>query len=169
MIIAVAERAHRAPLRWEAREAWDPCTSVALCTGTTRTRWARMGGGYVGRCVNLLPPSLESGAWDAAAATASARTVFAWAATEGHRLVLLGQRVSDAFGAVARQPGPHRWGREYRLFGGWVGVDRHVHCLVLPHPSGRGRVLDDPATHETMRLSIAAFARGAGETRFPYV
>lgn len=49
--------------------------------------------GLVEKALYLMPP----GDWDPSLAIAVAETVVAWAAEEGHSLVLIGQSVADAF------------------------------------------------------------------------
>jgi hypothetical protein len=131
-----------------------------------------MGGAYVDRCVNLLPPDKMAGAWDVAEAASQAVRVLEWARAHGHVLVAAGRRVERALQRADRaawgrrndvhgRPEPRAWGVP------WSTVDC-VRCVTVPHPSGRGRVLNDDAALRAVRASLAALRRAHGETRFPY-
>ena len=150
MVIAVAERAHvdaHPELLVRLREHWSPTAyawSTAFREGATRTRWLDMGGDEVDRVVNLLWPAAVAGEWDAAAAVGHAERLRAVARARRHSLVLLGRRVERAFGLP-----PHGWGQPREVDG--------VRYVTLPHPSGRGRVLNDRDVRAALRQALADF------------
>ncbi len=159
MLIAVAERrndrgAPAARLRRAAR-AWarHPLACVlashAMRQGPSRTRLHNLLGLRPDRVVNLLPPDRRPGTWDAWRAREVAALLGAWARAHAHELVLLGRRVAEAFG-VGDLP-----------FGAQAQVDGGVRVLVLPHPSGRSRYLNDPRTRPRVRRWVARFVREA--------
>lgn len=77
----------------------------------------------------------------------------AWAITvkyRGYDVFLLGQRVADAFLMTKRHFS--LWKR-YPYFGG----SRWHTYMLLPHPSGRCRTWNDPATRERLREAVWPF------------
>lgn len=92
--------------------------------------------------VNLL----KEGKWDRAEARQSANRLKHW------NRVLLGARVAEAHG-LAFTPfkvwHSHRKGR------------RSFRALILPHPSGRCRVWNDPVTAVRARIAVELFLREA--------
>src|SRR5574342_128001 len=150
MVIAVAERLHvrvRPELLEFLREYWSPTAyawSAAFLEGATRTRWRAMGGDHVDRAANLLWPSGRVGDWDPLAARRHADRLLEVAGAKRHSLVLLGRRVEAAFGLA-------------RALWGTIRDHRGVSCLILPHPSGRSRVLNDPERRAAMRQALVDF------------
>ena len=92
------------------------------------------------RC-NLLGP-LPAGKWDRELARAAARDVLI--ERPNRRLILLGARVAAAFGMEFRpfEVEPRR---------GWA-------ALMLPHPSGRCRIWNDPMAVVQARNAVERFA-----------
>jgi hypothetical protein len=96
---------------------------------------------------NLMPH--DAGRWSAPAARAAADALLE-AHPTGHALVLLGARVSAAFGVDYAS---NTFAPRFMQVGDRVLRGRRV--LVLPHPSGRSRAWNHP--------DAAALARGALE------
>lgn len=154
MIVAIAERAHIRGLQTEvtrrvARE-WSPLNPACLASraftvgSATRSRFVSIGGDGVDLSINLLPPSEVVGAWDSSLARLNARTVIAWAESDEHHLVLLGRRVAAAF--------------DFRFVSfGEVTSLGMVRLIVVPHPSGRSRYLNDREARASIRSRLRGF------------
>lgn len=97
------------------------------------TRMHTMLGFKPDRVYNLLPPSKVIGSWDKYQASLSAIELLKWFAYPSKALgiVLLGRKVATAFGFANAE-----WGSDF-------GIGK-VQGLVVPHPSGRQRVVNDP-------------------------
>lgn len=85
--------------------------------------------------VNLLPPSNVSGEWDSALASRMGDELLGHAEQNGIDLILMGRRVTNAVLSA-----------DVPLCS--IQFLRGSKCLVLPHPSGRCRLLNDPGTWE---------------------
>lgn len=130
--------------------------------GDIRTRMQTMMGLTPDRVVNLLWPDNKIGTWDTREARLSAHELWGWVVGDAkyeihpHRrvagLVLLGARVRDAFMPVLRHQIQVEWGD--------IRTDDSVPAVLwLPHPSGRNRVLNDPAQREYLRARVALHRR----------
>lgn len=137
-----AEGAMRSNLEWHRDPLDAMLNEPAFPEGCASRRrmgvWMRL---RPGRCVNLLPP----GPWDPKAAKAGAVLVSGWAQAEGHRLALMGRRVAAAFG-LGRCP-----------FGTFALTPQPT--IVLPHPSGRSRFLNEFENVAMVRRAVETFER----------
>jgi hypothetical protein len=131
--------------RWSAFEEGETAREVA-CDSTPH---------HLARTLSYLAlferrNLLAAARWSAPAARAAADGILR-EQTHLDRLVLLGAKVSAAFGVDFRSNLLHprfvQVGNEL-LCGRWV--------LVLPHPSGRSREWNDPRTAELAREALAA-------------
>jgi hypothetical protein len=117
---------------------------LARFLGLQKTEYLRR---FVRR--NLLGP----GPWSAPKAREAADALLRDSAQDD-RLVLLGARVSAAFGVPFRE----------RLFDPEVCVlrapDIRRRILVAPHPSGRSREWNDPRAPERLRAALARLESG---------
>ncbi len=168
-ILAIGERLHDPGLdparvaRWEL--AWRRDRVGAILTGpamprgsATRTRLTSLLGLPDDDLhpANLLPPSAVRGEWDREAARRSGDWLRLWiAAHDVHDgVVLLGRRVARALDL----PGDAEWGSAWTALDvGWVAVDLGP-FLVLPHPSGTSRLLNDPARRRRLRARVREWA-----------
>lgn len=162
MILAIAERVHDPRIsdarveRW--RNNWTGehrlrciLSTPAMTVGTTRARLESMLGLRPNRVVNLLWPDNKIGTWDAFEAERSAMALVDWlddtvfdVGPTYTGVVLLGSRVAKAYlGGVGS------WGM--------VTVAFHLPTLVLPHPSGRNRLLNDETTRRRLRRAAKRF------------
>jgi hypothetical protein len=134
LLIAVGERANARDLSLEWAARWSLPLAVETPTFLGREEELER---YLGLApdlaVNLLAPSPVSGAWEGRDARLRASQLAVEAAGSG--LLLLGRRVASAFGL-----GGAKFGSRAD-----VGACR---ALVLPHPSGRNRLLNDPVARE---------------------
>jgi hypothetical protein len=155
MIVAVAER--RAAGELTARELaalrvlWDgnPLGSM-LDARVPEGRFGAhlfslLGGRLPWGVLDLLPPD-RPGAWDQDTARRNAARVAQWAADHGHALTLLGRRVGGSFNLGASAP----YGESGFL---WTGAP----YLLLPHPSGRTRWVNDPGKRRKLETWIRTF------------
>lgn len=103
--------------------------------------------------------NLCSEAWEHVAAVAAAKriAVNAMYRTGPDRIVLLGRRVADAFKDALDSMGAAGLARLELLEGyccvGWA-KDREVVFVVLPHPSGKSRVWNDPKALKRARALL---------------
>lgn len=166
-VLVVGERVHEPRLSAEQVERWAdlwrrrPLDCVlrtpALRRGATRSRLEQMLGRPAPLCVNLLPPDRVPGSWEVAQSRAVASELLE-ARREGRllvdRVVLLGCRVAAAFGAT--------W--SWRLYSDFHWPDptepqeiQGLRVLVLPHPSGRSRLLNVPHVRGAVARAAAIF------------
>lgn len=106
--------------------------------------------------VNLLWPSAECGLWDTAQGRESARCIEDLLVEDDSswdRIMLLGRRVADAFGFA------------HQMFGSRVTIGFGARAIILPHPSGRSRVLNDARERDRIRLTAADFLADAASAR----
>lgn len=89
--------------------------------------------------------NLCTGTWNAARATAEALRIETEVA--GTAIVLLGRKVAEAFGVGATSPYSRLLSRRV--------PDRETPLLLLPHPSGRNREWNDPASYQRARVLLA--------------
>lgn len=128
------------PPLFERRPYLGLTRSGAFLWGSGRRRLLQLGVRWL-RSANLLWPA-PAGDWDAAAASAWARRLLADPATSTHRLLwLCGVRVAAAFGLGGAAP---------------MSLHRRdgLVLAVLPHPSGRSRIWNDPASPELCRRFV---------------
>lgn len=182
-VLFIAERVHDPELRFEevqsAEYAWSnsplACmlTNPGMMLGNTRQRlhdFLRSPYKSEGlRVMNLLPPSVEMGAWNPVQAKANAKLLHSvfdvppqWnpdcftsgvlGITHPAYVVLLGRKVADAFG----------WTRELASLGcsSYLG---YVPAILMPHPSGRSRVWNDLHKVEELRRKFWEFSMGYTE------
>jgi len=90
------------------------------------------------------------GQWDPRLARARAAVILMRAGRGRFYLVLLGRRVAAAFGL------------DRSSFFGTVVVEG-VLALLLPHPSSRNRVYNDPAARRRARDAIRRLSRNSGQ------
>lgn len=165
MILCVAERLNDPAMPDEKVSRWAHhwrgehrlrciLSTPALTKGAALTRLNKLIGLRPDRSVNLLWPDNRIGTWDAEEAALSAAALASWlkvgADAEGEPvlgLVLLGNRVRQAFGL--RSEG---WGSVY-------DVGDLPPILLMPHPSGRNRLLNNPAFCARLRASARRFVR----------
>lgn len=156
MLVAIGERINAS--QWSAAvvdaesESWrrDPIRAAlaeeALPLGSlSRARLSRLMGLHPDMCMNVLEPSRTIGSWSTTRARENGLLILAWAKREGHRLLLLGRRVAAAMGVATRA----RWGTIVEIEG--------VRCMVLPHPSGRSRALNDDGVRRGIQSQVAEF------------
>jgi hypothetical protein len=145
--VIIGERAHCADTAHWAVE-WDvaPLRSVILCPafvdGPTKSKLDAMFP-HESRRVNLLWPSPVPGDWDSCRAAMVADRVRCWIIDTGRQAVLLGRKVAKAFSVE----GP--------FFSS--GASDLMPYLLLPHPSGRSRVLNDRAAWHKMCHAVEEF------------
>lgn len=161
MIIAVAERPHdpslpaaevlRLKRYWREDRTFAMIQYEAMPRGVTRNNLVKMLGFEPARIINLMWPDRRSGTWDRGEAAVSARHLSRWIDGSPHvtGVVLLGRRVGDAFGWKGMPFGFHL--RTAYLSG------RCSHEILLPHPSGRSRVLNNPTERQRIASEIKNF------------
>lgn len=145
MIIAVAERVFNPDLDWtewsNARVSWRMDRLSAILDGPAMNtnsgvlkRLHSMLGFKPDKVMNLLPPSKVIGSWDKHEAAKSAVAVLKWVGWQRSSpigLVYLGRRVCTAFGYDSTD----EWGE--------IVDDGPMPALIMPHPSGRNRTIND--------------------------
>lgn len=166
MLIAIGERTNAT--HWSegvlasivAKWRDDPLHAMmceeALPVGSVgRSRLSHLMGIHPDGCMNLLPPSKVVGSWDKRQAAKNAAILLRFFSAvdsdvpaHAYRLLLLGRRVAAAFGSSPKHP-----------FGSIISRCG-IKCLVLPHPSGRSRFLNNEANRGNVRAWVAEFARG---------
>jgi len=97
--------------------------------------------------------NLCSGGWDRAAAEAAADALFKEQALSGQPTVLLGARVCRAFWLEFRPFSTFEAERWLGLEGGEALTMRGA---ILPHPSGRCRIWNEPANRLRAAATVAA-------------
>lgn len=172
MILVIGERINDPLMKLDRVRTWKymwRCenairfimTTPGMVYGPTRASLLKLLGTEPDRIINLLPPDSKSGSWDIKLAEESANTLvkFLWT-EEGKkwdRVILLGRRVAEAF--------------QYHTGKMEFGSDCHLassKILVLPHPSGRSTVLNDPARWQSYHQIAKEFhgrCEHASETR----
>lgn len=90
--------------------------------------------------------------WSAPAARAAARRILDGDVALGDGLILLGAKVAAAF-LVDFKIGPEPF-RPQTIS---IVSSRTIDCLVLPHPSGRSHLWNDPSMQERVRLAVRSF------------
>lgn len=140
-----------APREWSLRRAFS---HGAFAEGSSSRRrleeWFDLESGRHGpwlvRTCNLLPPSPDAGAWDAMTARRMAEILALRVSRRRGpcRLLIFGRRVARAFHCGD-------------LLLCEVGEALGVPVLVLPHPSGRNRWLNEPENRERVAESIRLF------------
>lgn len=115
-----------------------------------------------GRIVNLLWPDNKIGTWDEVEAFASVMHLCEWLRKDGSirrdewveqppqkvkAVAILGRRAASAFTIDAQEPA-------------FLSVfDVGVPAIVLPHPSGRSRYLNEPASRGKVRTAWDSFKK----------
>jgi hypothetical protein len=152
--VAVGERAHE-PNKTTCREwerTWNEIPLGGMLNGpaftggpTSRRLAAMLPMGC--RKVNLLAPSPVAGEWHAPTAAFQARVLRDWAIRTSRDLIFLGRRVATAFGVKSS------------LLTCGVDCDG-LRFLVLPHPSGRSRFLNDAKNWARIGKAVSSFLDG---------
>lgn len=143
------ERVARWQRYWCGKDRIDYILSTpAMTRGSTMGRLHRLLGFKPDLVVNLLWPDNKIGTWDLAEARMSAGTVLDWLFDDRTfgGIILLGRRVVDAFGIRDRE-----WGTT-------VAGPRGTPMLLMPHPSGRNRLLNEASFCSRLRESAGRFA-----------
>lgn len=173
MILCVAERIHE-PMhagnearRQHFKERWTGenrtryvMAMPAMTHGATRGRLVKILGTHEFKVINLLWPDFECGTWDVEEASKSAMAVMRYMSEDEDgkkytRLLMLGRRVAEAF----RIPPDAEWGSAWSIgHDGWE-MCRCGAVMVLPHPSGRCRVMNDPHIGTAIRTKVQEFLR----------
>lgn len=99
--------------------------------------------------------NLCAGGWDRAAAGAAADALFKEQALSGQPTILLGARVCRAFGLEFRSFSTFEAVRWLGLEGGG-GEALTMRGAILPHPSGRCRIWNEPANRAMAAATVAA-------------
>jgi hypothetical protein len=156
MLIAVGERLNNVPpgqflglhnIGWRVGMPWDAATAVRMPAFVGQELKVELYlGRSVDRMINLLSPSDRPGEWDSGEAEDIATHLHSWAAARPADLILLGRRVADAFGFIRRP------------FGSSFIIGPHSRALLLPHPSGRNRLLNDEEARAEVRQWVKEFA-----------
>ena len=110
--------------------------------GASRTKLLATGLRWDG-ALNLLPPA-AIGTWEPALARQVAASIRPVLAARADRVVLLGRRVAGAFATATSKRGGHDF-------------------VELPHPSGRSRLWNDPATLRSCRAQVWRMLSGGHE------
>lgn len=163
MYLAIGERVH-SPTSSDVKakhwaEIWrkNPLPSMLVARGmvhgSSRNRLERvMGVTDIKMVVNLLSPDNKTGTWNRKWAIECASVLKPWLTSEDgpKGVFLLGRKVIDAM----TQDKTIKFLDEY-----WLD---DLPMLCLPHPSGRGRWLNDPDRAEACRKKVANFYRETG-------
>lgn len=174
MILFVGERVHNPSLSDESVERWRAkwtkmetrtrciLSTAAMIRGPTRARLVGMIGEEPARVVNLLWPDNKIGTWNEMEAFASVMHLCEWLTKDGwidssapiqksrrkvQAIAILGRRAASAFMIDAQEP------TMLSVF------DAGVPAIVLPHPSGRSRYLNDPASRGRVRTAWDSFKK----------
>lgn len=159
-VFAVAERGYLPKVELRRRrnleDLWDrsPVRCMVLLESMvrgcrSRKRLEKMLGRDVSRVMNLLPPDSTCGTWDSTWAAKNAgllqrHFMDTFRGPTMPKIVLLGRRVSIAWGC-----GDLEWGSTWKM-----GEIPHI---LLPHPSGRSRVLNSPEWKDRIQDRIKEF------------
>ena len=172
MLLVIGERVH-SPSSSQAgisrtREAWRQHGLRAILRypgmawGPTRARLVKLLDRQPDKVINLLPPDNKSGTWNHFDAERNASLLDHWLNSgnmwpyitnedgkEGQitHVVLCGARVAAAWperSIPCREPGT-------------IWEHRQIRYLVLPHPSGRNRTLQDKKLLDLLEVSIKEF------------